>query len=136
MSRGKNNHVSQSTEQRQLPRVLSSPAFPRGERSYLSRAKKRGTFALYSEQGRPKRAVATAVVGAFSKPQSEACFRQKVTVILFSIQDFPSISIGSIQAGSLKPCGLAPPEQMLRILPTPTSASSLVLSSSASGDLI
>lgn len=73
---GKNNHVSQSTEQRQLPRVLSSLAFTRGERSYRSSAKKRDTFPLYSEQGRPKRAVATAVVGASSKPQSEACFRQ------------------------------------------------------------
>lgn len=69
---GKNNHVSQSTEQRQLPRVLSSPTSTRGERSYGSSAKKRSTFALYSEQGRPKRAVATAVVGASSKPQSEA----------------------------------------------------------------
>lgn len=49
---------------------------------------------LYSEKGRSPGAVATAVVGTSSKPQSQACFEQQVIAILLSPQEFPDTSVG------------------------------------------
>lgn len=82
---GRNSHVSQSAQQQQPLRALSSSVS--GERRHGSHAEECWTLALYSEQGRPPRVIVTAVVGTSSKPQSQACFEQPIIAILLSSLD-------------------------------------------------
>lgn len=67
-----------------------------GERGYCASAEERlcCTLALYPEQGRPQRAIAPAVVGISSKPQSQVCLGEQVTTTLLGFPEFPGTSIG------------------------------------------